>query len=302
MIKFERGPALPFLDLKPRYLKVALLSLLALALADLATLYVRGRIWPAPPPTGLRPRGPAQALPLSHAPPGWGLIADRNIFNADGVIAEATGSSDGIDERMAVPTSLDLALVATVIHEDPARSLAAFRLKDATGPKVFTTGASIDGLATIVRIRRGRVFIRDTQTRELQYVELPNKEPLISSEFGSGHAGIISEGPGQYSVDRTKFEAETRDLHSLLMQARATPVLSPGGQIDGFRIDALEGGSVFEGLGLRQGDIIRSVNGRKVDSVNTAIELFNSLRGGGSSVQIAVDRGGRSESLSYSLR
>jgi general secretion pathway protein C len=277
------------------------IAAVSFSIVDGLMLYVRSQMWPAEPPRWSFMSSMRQAL-RDRDPINWSIIADRNIFNADGLIPPPFNSGDKFDEKNAVPSHLDITLIATVVHSDPEQSVAAFHLKDSPGPAVFRKGASIDGMATIVMIRRGRVYLRSGDSRRLEYIEMPQRDsPITLGEFGTGTAGITRSGSGDFKVDRATFEAETRDLASLLQQARAIPVMGMNGGIEGFRIESIQSGSVFESLGLQRGDVIKKVNGQTVNSVSRAAELFNFLKGG-ESIKLEVSRNGKNEALNYSLR
>ena len=62
-------------------------------------------------------------------------------------------------------------------------------------------------------------------------------------------------------------------------------------------------GSVYEKLGVRTGDVIRSVNGQPINNMDEVMKLYQQLGGIDrvGSVAIEVTRGGRTESLQYNI-
>jgi general secretion pathway protein C len=73
------------------------------------------------------------------------------------------------------------------------------------------------------------------------------------------------------------------------------------GKIDGFRILDVVDGSLFTKLGIKNGDIIKSVDGDPVDSPAKAMDLYNSLRNK-QQVQISMDRNGSPTTMTYNIR
>ena len=66
-----------------------------------------------------------------------------------------------------------------------------------------------------------------------------------------------------------------------ITQARMVPNFVQDGQgkrVDGFRVFKIIPGSIFEKLGIRDGDVIKKINNAPLDSVDQAFMLLQSLR------------------------
>ena len=86
------------------------------------------------------------------------------------------------------------------------------------------------------------------------------------------------------------------------MQARALPNRDPNtGEINGFRLVDMQPGSIYEQLGLQRMDVIKGVNGEPLDSVQKAMELYNTLKNG-NQVKLQVERGGKSDTFTYDVK
>ena len=126
---------------------------------------------------------------------------------------------------------------------------------------------------------------------------------------GTGTAGISSmpaqppaqalvqpgSGADQRIVDRRALQQQLSRPEFL---GQATIVPNAGG---GFLVRELQPGSIYEKLGLRPGDVIRTVNGQSVSSMDDVMRLYQQF-GSAERVQVEVQRGGRSESLYYDMR
>lgn len=276
-----------------KWLPYVAIAALGLLVSDLSILALRSATLPLPRPVT------QLFVPLLNESnlrgmSAYSVIVDRNIFNSDGLIPNPVGTDTEFDENKAVPTQLPIDLVATIIHTDPAQSLAVLRVRKDKIPEVRQMGEDVSGLAEIVGIRRGRVFIQDRTTRRLEYIELPFQESEIS--FGEFHTQESTE----FHLERKEIEGYTQNLAQVLQQARAIPETGPSGEVLGFRVVDIQAGSVFEKLGIKKGDLIRGVNGRRLDSVSKAMELYNTLRAE-NTIAVDIERNGRSETLSYSL-
>jgi type II secretion system protein C len=146
--------------------------------------------------------------------------------------------------------------------------------------------------------------LRDNRTGRIEFAELPTELKLLFGSIYRRNNGVVSAKQGEFTVDRGKFDADTKDpaaFMALLQQARAVPVMGAGGGIEGFRMESLEAGSVFESLGLQVGDVIKQVNGQKLNGVSQASELFSALKDS-NSIQLEIVRSGKPQSLKYTLR
>lgn len=102
-------------------------------------------------------------------------------------------------------------------------------------------------------------------------------------------------GADQRVVDRRQLQQQLSRPEFL---GQATIVPNAGG---GFLVRELQPGSIYEKLGLRPGDVIRTVNGQPVSSMDDVMRLYQQF-GSADRVQVDVQRGGRSESLYYDMR
>ena len=73
------------------------------------------------------------------------------------------------------------------------------------------------------------------------------------------------------------------------------------GRPNGFRLNGLSSDSIFSAIGIRNGDVIHSVNGQVVDSPQRAMELYRSLMTS-SRVEMTVERRGQQETLTYQIQ
>lgn len=89
-------------------------------------------------------------------------------------------------------------------------------------------------------------------------------------------------------------------LGKILMQASATPAISPTGEMLGFRLTGIEAGSIYEVVGLRDGDTITAVNDTPLRDAGQAVKLLLSLKGE-SSWRIDYERGGVADVLNIRL-
>ena len=120
----------------------------------------------------------------------------------------------------------------------------------------------------------------------------------IDSSTHSIFNGII--GNGSYEIEQGHLDGVLNDLAKVAMDARAVPYLENGKQA-GFKVFSIRSGSIFEKIGLKNGDIIVGVNGKRLNNLSVAMSLLDQLR---RKKHFTVDlkRGGASRSLDYAVK
>ena len=111
---------------------------------------------------------------------------------------------------------------------------------------------------------------------------------------------VTKVGAGQYEVNRERLNAELEDMDKLLRQARAVPHRQNGKTV-GFKVVGIRSNSLFRSLGLRSGDVLTSVNGESLDSINKAFGLFEQLKSS-DQLTLGLKRRGQDQNFDYSIR
>lgn len=284
----------------------AFVALMGFLLADFGLLFVRGGMWPQQSPPG---------QPPFLAPPPMGsnnvaIVRDRNIFNSDGKIPPPIGAQEGVKnpneeaDPEPVPTTLPLTLLGTIVHANPARSIATIGIK-AKNDQVAARKDDVipDNLATVISVERNKVVFRNMATRRREYLELKDETKI---NFGTttkpvqvGEVMVKDEFTRE--IKRTDIDKLTNNLPELLQQARAVPRMGAGGTIECFNLAEIASGSIYERLGLKRNDCIKSVNGEKIDSPAKAMELYNALRSSADSINLGIERNSKDENFNFSI-
>ncbi len=85
----------------------------------------------------------------------------------------------------------------------------------------------------------------------------------------------------EYKIAKSAIDDALSNMNSIVTQARVIPNFVGSGDervVDGFRIYRIQPNSIFQYLGLNNGDVINSINGQPMDSVSKGLELFGSLK------------------------
>ena len=139
------------------------------------------------------------------------------------------------------------------------------------------------------RMRR-RGFINNPMMRRLG-----RRVPI-----GALPPGIRRLSPNRYAIDRVTMDSNMQNPAKLFTEMRAVPNLQ-NGTSDGFKLSEIQPGSVFQQMGLRDGDVVTSVQGQSVNDPIRAMMLMQQLRNR-SSISVSVMRNGTPLNLHYQIQ
>lgn len=231
-------------------------------------------------------------------------ILSRNIFNSKtlaALLAPPVRSSDAMkDAKQLVPIRLigtvaGDARFAFAIIEDPFQK----------SHKIFKTNDTIAPGVKLLEINRNRITIERDGKRE--DVDLTSQDTLAQPRTGLSpqrpSAPPLFEEPSQQGtqyIDRETVTAATEDMNKLLTQARLVPNFT-GGEADGFRIFSIVPSSLFDKIGLRNGDILSGINGTEIKDPEKAFQVYQMLKDNDRFV-IDLVRAGQKMTLNYEVR
>jgi general secretion pathway protein C len=296
---------------KPWLFSVLLYStliFLGFAISDLVILSFRSYFLPKEV-ARVTPRRPPNSPVMSRD--FFQPIIVRNGFSSMGEIPPELlpkGVEKIQKDNDPVPSNLPLNLIGTLVHSNPAKSIAAIELKSKNQITSFAQGKEIDGLAKIEKIERGKVILRNLSADRLEYIEMKEANKVTfdtkpKAGTGDGKDQIIQKsGDNKFELKRSDLEDKLKDIQSILMQARAVPAKRPGsGETYGFRLLEIQPDSIYTQLGLQVMDVITGVNGTPVTTQQQALEMYQTLRNS-SQIKITVERGGKNEELAYTVK
>lgn len=107
-------------------------------------------------------------------------------------------------------------------------------------------------------------------------------------------ARIQQHAPDHYTIDPALLE----DAAWVGRQARVVPGYD-NGSFSGFKLFAIRPGSLWARLGLKNGDLVRAANGRRLDSPQAALEVWSTALKTG--VVLDISRRGAPLQITYSV-
>jgi len=229
-----------------------------------------------------------KALPVIKRQPliSYNIIPERNLF---GSINKAAGERY-IDIDELESTKLNLVLMGTV-YGIGELDCAVIEDKDNRKQELFRVGDTVAS-ATVVRIMRGMVVLHVDGKDEILAMEVKDSEnmPGVTERTDSGSKNSII-------VRKSEIDEAMKDMGKILTQARIRPYFSAG-KSDGFIINRIKKGSIFQKMGMQNGDIIQGVDGQPIKSPDEMLELYNGLKSG-SAINLDIKRKGEAQSLEY---
>jgi general secretion pathway protein C len=265
---------------------VLLLTVSAYFLADTVDAVIGRSLEAAPQFTG--PLGQERpVLETRRELSDYTSILDRGLFG-EGKGPSGTPSSEASAFR----------LIGTIEGE----YFAGAALEDAGGVQNFyrIREKMPDG-SQIVKVQRDKITMRraDGGTFDLQVVD--DARIVNVSKPGAGAAGGVRKlSDGKWAVDQREVASNTENLNQILTQARALPYVE-NGKTAGFRVSEIVPGSIFEKMGLQNGDVIQRVNAQDMDDPGKFFQLYQGLKEE-KNITIDLMRGGQRQTLNYEIR
>jgi type II secretion system protein C len=132
--------------------------------------------------------------------------------------------------------------------------------------------------------------------RRWQHPSRFRRQGDLSSNAGAGVERVSSN---RYAIGRDTLDRSLSNMNSLFAQIRAMPNLQ-NGSAHGFRLSQIQPGSIFQQIGLEDGDILTGAQGQTVNDPMGAMALFNSLRSS-PSISLSLIRNGSPMQLYYTI-
>lgn len=237
--------------------------------------------------------------PLSY----YKAVIERNLFNTK----IKTGQQPKLNIETLKPTDLKLKLFGTVTG-DKNKAYAVIEETEKRRQNLYRIGDTIQN-ASIKMILREKVVLRVNGKDEILGIE-----EVSSGSRDSGRPSSIANRRSQkrrpfkrsstansqnITLDRSKIESAVKNINDLMKNVRIQPHFT-GGKPDGFRLTGVRPNSFFSNMGLKSGDVITGVDGKKIESVDDAFMLYQGLQSS-SNIQLQLKRKGQQKNINYKI-
>jgi general secretion pathway protein C len=213
------------------------------------------------------------------------VIVRRNLFKVS-----TSGPQPVDDEEIYAESGLPLRLLGTAALADAARSWAAVEDLESREHLVVRPNDQLKGGAKVLRIDRRRIVLQNGPRREeLRLEEGPSAEqpPRAAVRPSRGRTPQAARGDdiranvrrlaeNRFSIPRADVDSLTNNPAALFSQARILPKYQDGEMI-GVQVNSIKAGSLFEQIGIRDGDTITEMNGVQVTGQQESAQILREL-------------------------
>lgn len=213
------------------------------------------------------------------------------------VVRVEKSSAAGVSEEMSFDTVVEhpeipLRLLGTVIGTP---SLAFIFNSNTQKRNLYHEQDSVEGFF-IKRINAGKI--------EVEKNGVVTELAIMGGSDAAGRMANLVEGEqdGTYIINKMELMGQMLKANELIAKVRVSPI--PDGttnRLSGFRIDNVPSGSLIEEVGIRNGDVILAVQGKRLQSMQDAWQMFNRVQSQ-SRIEVVLLRNEQPMTLRYEIK
>jgi|SRR5580704_1830370 type II secretion system protein C len=251
------------------------------------------------------------AVPVARPRAYYDAISRRDIFNLVPVTEAPAVVATNLHIRLLGTSSLTLSQPFIIVEDDSNHEQSLYRLGDDIPDAGKLVGVFKDHAIILNQGRRTSLEMPTDQNGAPAEIPSPFGLPGRafrrnflrgrSSENEPHQNGVRQIDPNHYVLARTTLDNNLSNMASLFTQVRAIPNLGANGQSNGFKLSEIQPDSIFQQIGLRDGDVLTDVSGQSVSDPTKAIGLLSTLRSQ-NSISLTVMRGGQPVQIQYNIR
>ncbi|MBN2802664.1 MAG: PDZ domain-containing protein [Deltaproteobacteria bacterium] len=288
------------------------LAIIAFFMAEGTNELVAGtviKIMPPPAPSvNVKVKTETTSITNSSISQSANLILTRNIFNS------TAEEDDGLDEGL--PEDLPIADGELPVVQCDIPGIKLLALISASGdPEWSFANIEMDGQKDLYRINdpiKDRVvsdvgwrYLMLKGSRDECYIDMYDQNPIkprtaAKPAPADAGKGIAVNGEYERTVDRAIVDQALANPAKFAQAVRVRPYKKDG-KVVGFRMRRVQKGSPIEQLGAQRGDILHSVNGIELKSVDDALTAYQKLRSDDQLV-FSITRGGKPVDLKINIQ
>lgn len=206
-----------------------------------------------------------------------------------------------------------LILLGVILSENSSLSLAVLRNEETGKVETFGIGDEVYGL-TLVRVFENRIILQKGEKTFQIFIGRKTAKLVSSSEEWSQSSEKevqaqkesmtnTQEEKGFMRKEFLRAEIEKRiveDWESFARELEVVPY-EVKGKIEGFEITSVPALDLASQAGIFEGDIIKEINGIKLDSWKTLLSLFSTLKDE-NKFKVIIERKGKTIRMEYILK
>lgn len=214
----------------------------------------------------------------------------------------------------AAPTAMKKPLQTTGSIKD-IKLLAIYNASDVTvvtvehkrKTKVLAKGEAINGFILEGAGSNYATFSKNAKTYQIHLIVSTKGEKSIqrakpsSAPVSSGNKveGDVVDAGDHKIVDRSLVEHYAKNMDDIYKNIGIKEI-KKGKDLEGFSISFVRKGSPFAKLGVKRGDVIKAINGQKIDSYNAAFGVYKNIANI-DNLTLVIQRGKEEMELEYEV-
>ncbi len=306
----------------------ALVTGLAYVSADIATESIRTRLEPAELSfhTGISLIRKLPGLPTEDdlrlivsrnpfSPDQRGQAGLAEVFDLDSGPSSMAQSSNGdvvavgnwMNQKklpLLKPSILKLRLVGTLVAPGTMGGAVIQSIGKEDQKFYHVNEEIVPGRIALMSVRKDSVILRVGQSFGIlkAHYDVGDDAGQELSDAGGNTSqhGIRKLDAHHWLIQSRAIQFAMKNMNALMMQARAVPNMNAG-HMDGFRLVAIQPGSLYQEVGLAPGDVIRSINGMSMSDPQNFVKALTTL-GSATQVQINLVRDGAPQTFDYQIQ
>ena len=253
---------------------------------------------------------------------GW-FITEMTVLSARGVDYSKPSETKSLyyrtrfaaqklKQKQVVKKQVSLSDIKSIkllaIYHSQDRVVITVSKKDKTS--VLVRGDKIDGYVLDAATAQEAIFLRDGKSYRIRLIEPAGSTKGKSSvryisdkptklENKAAPEGEVTEADGLTIVDRTLLDHYSKNMDDIWKNIGIKEI-KEGDKIKGFKVNFVKRGSDFAKLGLRRGDVIKSINGQELNSYNSAFEIYKNIDTM-DALTLKINRGKEEMELEYEI-
>lgn len=269
------------------------------AAADTVLNLSRMEIAKRPEAKSAAPRSASSADPAG--PADYSVITERNYFGSSSKPVAAGDLKFKADfygqGGQGGSSTLPLELLGTIAGDD-GRGYAVIEERDKKKQGLFKVGDKVAG-ATLKEVRRNAAVMDVGGKDEFLEVRSAPREPLTGAGGAPPAAAPLPRRFGDrlppVPVRTPVAQGDSpamKEVRDLLAEGQAKPHFNSG-KMEGFYINKVKSGSYLQRAGLEDGDIVQSVNNRKIENPHDVVWIQKAISNPADKISLQVNRKGR---------
>ena len=218
----------------------------------------------------------------------YGIITERNLFLTTLKAVSDKQSEGGLFDSNQRITDFDL---KGTVACNSSFCFIFIEERDTHKQKLYRLGDNI-GSAKLIKITRNTAILRSEGRDITLKIKATLEGPLLPNSPDNAT-------PRSMTLSKKTVNENLSDLKSIMSQAVVRPFLNEGVQ-EGLIISNIAPNSLYEKMGLQNGDIIIDINNKRMQSADNLLQTVNLMQSG-SSIAVNVKRNGKIETINYSF-